>query len=154
MAFTVEQSFYDFTANDLIIGGLEVTGFGEDGSIEYDFQGDIYEHASGADGHVAISRQNDYRMVVTVTVMENSQGNRYLAELVAQQTRVAQLAPPPMPYLHRDRISGDEIKSPNAVFLTWPSPNKARSAGTREYTILLPHGAINLAFGGVTVSNL
>jgi len=153
MAFNVETAYYDFTANDLIIGGLEITGFGEDGSIEYEFQTDIWEHASGADGHVAISRQNDYRVVVTVTVMEGSRGYKYLTELVAQQTRTAQTAPPPMAYLHRDRINGDEIKGANAVFLTWPTPNKSRSASEREFTILLPHAALNMALGGTSITN-
>lgn len=136
---------YDFKENDIVVGGHRLSGFAEDGGVEYDMASDIAEHISGADGQVTASKNNDNRMVATITVMETSRAYAVLAELMQSQQQSKTYGP--LPYLHRDNINGDLVKSKYAVFLNRPGPSKARAAGEREFRILLPYAADKVKFG-------
>lgn len=133
----------------LIIGGRQIGGFAEDGGVEYEFPSDIYEHISGADSQVTISQLNDHRMIATITLMETSKSYRDLFQML--RTQEAQLIKLPLSYLHRDQINGDQVLSGSAVFLGYPAPSKSRTAGEREFRILLPHGAKSYLAGSQNI---
>lgn len=133
----------------LIIGGRQIGGFAEDGGVEYEFPSEIYEHVSGADGQVTISQMNDFRMIATVTLMETSKSYRDLFQML--RTQEAQLLKLPLAYLHRDQINGDQVLGGQAVFLGWPAPSKSRTAGEREFQILLPQGAKSFLAGSQNI---
>jgi hypothetical protein len=142
--------FYNFKTNLLLIGGFKIGGFGDDGGIEYEFGDDIHRHVSTADGQTVVSRVNDARLIVTVTLKETSAGYRRLAQLLKQQL-ANPLGLAPLPFVHRDPINGDLVTSSHAVFLNHPSPSKARDAGEREFQILLPYAAFDVQFGSLNL---
>lgn len=141
--------FYDFAQVNIIVDGFSLSGFDDDGGVEYDVQSEEYEHAVGADGQTTVSRTNDPRAVVTITVKQTGKANTILSSL--QQEQAAQPNPfqPPIVYVHRDPNTGDVINEPQAVFLQRPSPNANKTAGSREFTLLLPHFAQNVNPAGV-----
>lgn len=128
--------------NHVIIGGVRIGGYGDDAALEYEYGGDQFEDIVGADGEVTVSALNDNRMYVTITLMETSASVKDLEMLRKIQRSAARVgAIPPMPYNHVDHIRGDTITSAYAVFMDLPAPTKARTAGTREFRILLPYSA-------------
>lgn len=138
--------FYNFKSNIILINGIRIQGFGDEGGVEYEFADDAQRHTSGADGQVTVSRVNDYRMIATFTVKETSTGYTILSALMQDQLAVTDRLNP-LPYVHIDPVNGDLIRSSHAVFLTWPEPSKARDAGDREFQILLPNAAAEVIFG-------
>lgn len=136
---------YDFTENDVVLGGHRLSGYGEDGGVEYEQASEIGDHVAGADGQVTFSRNNDKRVIATITVMETSRAYQVLAELLRAQQ--AQTEIEPLTYLHRDNINGDQVQSKYAVFLNRPNPSKERTAGEREFQVLLPYAADKMQLG-------
>lgn len=143
---------YNFKdGNLIIIGGERVGGFAEDGGIEYELAADTYEDVNGADGITTISQLNDPRMYATITLMETSKSYRVLANLWRIQKE--QLIKLPMPMIHKDIINGDETKEVQAIFMAPPVPSKARTAGEREFRILLPNGVDFMQLGANNFTN-
>jgi hypothetical protein len=136
---------YDFSRVLLIVGGFEISGYGEDGGIEFEYPSDTLEHVAGADGQVTVSRTNDNRMIAHITVMETSRAYRDLATLA--RTQAAQLAIGPLPFLMRCLTTGDEVPEQFAAFIQLPTPNKAKTAGERVFDILLPNAKKLAKFG-------
>ena len=142
--------FYNFKSNIILINGIRIAGFGDEGGVEYEFGDDIHRHVSTADGETVVSRVNDYRLIATITVKETSRGNAILMALLEEQ-RANELSLEPLPFVHIDPIQGDLVRSTHAVFLNWPEPSKGRDAGEREFQILLPYAAAKLVLGANTV---
>jgi hypothetical protein len=144
------RRFYNFKTNIILINGIRIAGFGDEGGIEYDYGDDIHRHVSTADGETVVSRVNDFRLTATITVKETSRGNAILMGLLQQQ-RLNELSLEPLPFVHLDPILGDLVRSSHAVFLNFPEPSKGRDAGDREFQILLPHAAGDLILGANTI---
>lgn len=136
---------YDFKANDISVGGFLLSGYAAEGGVEYEMSSEIGEHVAGADGQVTFSRNNDKRVVATITVMETSRSYQVLAELM--QAQQDETSVQPLAYMHRDSINGDTVASAYVVFLNRPTPSKARAAGEREFQLLLPYAADKIKFG-------
>ena len=149
MAQSAVKNYNFADGNILVIGPYDIGGFAEDGGIEYEFGSDIYEHVSGADSQVTVSQLNDYRMIATVTLMETSASYKRLFDLLTIQR--AQLKKLPLSFMHRDQINGDQVAVGTIIFLNWPAPSKARTAGEREFRILLPDGAKNFQGGSLNL---
>lgn len=133
---------YNLKLVTLIVGSNIITGYGDDGGIEFEVASDIFDDSVGADGEVTASYNNDQRVYATITMKENSEGCRLLDEAMrAQITAARSGAIPSLRFYMRDPINGDEISTNNAAFKTRPGPSKAKAAGTREFVILLPDGA-------------
>lgn len=134
---------YDLKHHNIItLGGLRFGGFGEDGGVEYEYDSDVFEYVSGADGQVTVSDQNNEIMIATITLMETSKSISEMERLRDLQRKAARRGPiPPLPFIHIDIVQGDKIADTYAVFLDRPTPSKARSAGERQYRILLPYAA-------------
>lgn len=138
--------FYNFKSNIVLVGGLRISGYDDDGGVEYEFPEDIHSHTATADGHTVISRFNDERVQATITLKETSRGYRLLADLLQQQREMSE-GLLEIPYTHKDPIIGDIITSRHTVFLNYPEPTKEREAGNREFQLLLPEAASNIEFG-------
>lgn len=127
----------------LIIGGVLVGGYGKEGGVAYEYPSDRYQDDVGADGQATVSRLNDERVYVTLTLMENSPAVKELRALQVLQEFQAKTPAGvlPLPYLHQDLANGDTISSAHCVFLTQPAPSKARTVGEVEFKLLLPNAA-------------
>lgn len=131
---------YNFANQSIIVGGRNLTGFDDDGTVEYEPQSGRWSHSVGSDGQTTISRVNDPRVIATLTVKETGKAYEILAQLHAQQRAID---PDPVTYKHRDPFVGDRVNSGSAYFLNNPTIEKAKEAGSREFTILLPNGLKN-----------
>lgn len=144
------SKFYNFANNQIIVGGISIGGFEEDGGVEYEFGSDIEEDAVGADGEVTFSHLNDDRLYVNIRLKETSKsyndlGGLLLAQLTARRNLGAALFQ--VPYLHIDPNTGDEVASGEAIFMHRVGPNKGRVAGERVFRLCLPYGARNIVNG-------
>jgi hypothetical protein len=130
---------YDFARVVLVLGGYDISGYGEDGGVDVENAAVIAEDTVGADGDVTISRTNDARLYVTINVMETSRSYRDLALLQAAQEAQGEITA--LPFMLRDLNNGDQITSNNAVFLERPTSSKGRAVGERAFKLLLPYSA-------------
>lgn len=129
---------YDFASQNILVAGRRLTGFDDDGTVSYEFEGDRWTHTAGADGLVTLSRVNDPRVVATLTIKETGKAYEILAQLHKKQKDPSA---PGISYRHRDPFVGDVITSGSAFFLNRPGIEKASEAGSREFTLLLPNAA-------------
>lgn len=128
---------YDISQNYITMNGHRIGGYGDDGGIEYEHGSDLVEVAVGADGEVTFSRSNNWLMYANITVRENSNSCRMLAQM--QQMQEASPTIVPIAFYHRDALNGDEVRD-GAVFVQVPGPSKGRTAGERVFRIALPNG--------------
>lgn len=145
MAFQVLKT-YDFAANNVSIGATLIEGYGDDGGLEYSESQPHGEMTYGADGEATFSRNNAKGLEVTITLKETSNSVADLDEL-----RRAQHASPgkiqPLPYFHRDNLTGDQVVAGYCVFMNHATPSKARQAGEREFMLHLVYAADNTLEG-------
>ncbi len=71
---------HTYNGNDVavIIGGLEMSGFGDDDFVSIENESDDWSDSVGVDGEVTRSKQNDRRATVTITVKNSSPVNTLL----------------------------------------------------------------------------
>jgi hypothetical protein len=137
---------YDLAKLLLIVGGYDISGFGEDGGVTLELGADRYEKTVGADGEVAVSANNDNTVIATINVMETSKAYRVLADLQRDQED-EEGALPALDFLMRDPINGDKVSDRYAVFMNKPAPSKGKKVGSREFRILLPNAAKGMTLG-------
>lgn len=133
---------YDLRNGNIIqLGGIRLGGFGETAAISYEYRSDLMEDLVSADGYVTVSNLNDYRMIATLTMMETSKSYAQVALLMAAQQATIRAGGqiPILAFKHQDKLNGDEVTSNQAIFLIRPSQTKERTAGEREFQILLPY---------------
>lgn len=118
------------------------TGYGEGGGIEIEPEAPLHEKTVGAAGHVAISKNNDESVLVTVTCMASTALARDLSTLAKSQYNSN--SPVGVPFVMRDPHSGDEIQEKEAWFSEFPGPTKEDTQSEREFEIILPHGRKNI----------
>jgi len=131
---------YDFKLVQLVIGGVTITGYGEDGGVSIEPNADVAEATIGADGETTISRTNDRSMVATITVRETSRGYALLSGLLQLQN--AEPAILPQPFLLLDPISGERVSDEYSAFLGRPTVAKERGASDREFRLHLPSPSV------------
>lgn len=141
--------YYNLKANSLVIGGIVISGYGDDGGIEYENNSELMEMAMGADGDPTFSELNDDTLIATITLKESSPSYAALAGLLKTQldARRASGTIVPLAYHHRDPVNGDIVQCFEAVFMARPTPSKGRTAGDREFKIALPHAAADALYG-------
>jgi hypothetical protein len=129
---------HDLLAVILVIGGLPITGYGEEGAIAFEPLSPIGESKVSADGKtVVFSRNNDPRVLCRITVMRNSRAYQLLASLY--QAQKAQETILPMPFAMKNWITGAQVTEEYAVFQQVPIPSQEKTAGEDEWEILLPN---------------
>ena len=75
---------YNIKACTLLIGGVPIGGFGEDGGVVHEWVADMSEVTVGADGEAAVSRINNDDMMVTVKLLSTTLGYKRLAGIVTK----------------------------------------------------------------------
>jgi len=76
---------YDLASVFLLIGGYQIGGFGEDGAVSFEYGKPVASAKVGGDGQAVVSRNNDYSMTATITVMESSKSYKDLFTLYSAQ---------------------------------------------------------------------
>lgn len=136
MTFFQAPKLHDFSQFVLTIGGVLIGGFGEDGGVEYEWVEDIGESTIGADGLVEFERNNDKRLIATVTLKASGSGYGRLVALMKGQQQLNSITP--LPYESFNPQTGERVTSAYSIFQTRPEPNAEKSAMERETDILLP----------------
>lgn len=149
-----QTKFYSFEKNFLIINGVRIGGFDDEGGIEYEYDSDLFEVTIGADGEATASYVANDLMAVTITLKETSDSYRILANLAASQRLIARTGTGGLlqiSYKHFDPNVGDVVTTNSAIFMGRATPNKGRVAGSREFRLAIPYGALTPLFGPAAV---
>lgn len=141
---------YDLGTVQLIIGGIPIGGYGEDGGLEYEQSSALFEFNVGATGLVTASRLNDDLVFAIITVMETSASYRNLGRIMQAQAALPGVIVP-LAYLMFDPLTGDTIASAFVVFDTRPNMTKGRTAGERVFRVALPGAGANAVFGALNL---
>jgi hypothetical protein len=128
---------YSFEACKLSIGGLLISGYGEGGTITFNWDEDVWTVSTGADGETTYSYNANKALTMTVTVKNTSKGYRDLSALQATQEASAKLGIPlvVMPVAFVDPFLGDTIGGNLGVILNRPNIEKGKAAGDVEFRV-------------------
>lgn len=72
---------YDPKNVAIIVGGIPIGGFADGDMVSIEFSEDSWEHMAGADGEEMRVRKNDSRAEMTITLLQSSESNSWLAGL-------------------------------------------------------------------------
>lgn len=128
---------HDFKQYNLTIGGALIGGFGEEGGVEFEWVEDIGESTIGADGLVEFERNNDKRLLATITLKASGSGYARCVALMRAQEQQDSFTP--LPLESSNPRTGERVTSAYTIFQTRPEPNAEKSASEREIQVLLPH---------------
>jgi hypothetical protein len=142
---------YDLAKVILVVGGVPITGYGEDGGIEIEFTGPIHEVTEGADGLTVASKTNLTDAVATITLSEKAAG--YLALATAMRLQEQDPSPVllPVPFLLTDPSNGDVTSAAFTIFMARPTITKNRLAGERVFTMHLAGVAVTQIYGAANI---
>lgn len=129
---------FDLTRVTLIIGGYDISGFGEGDAISIEPMSAAMESSVGQDGQRSYSRSNDFGAKVTITVRQNSRAFRDLHALQVAQD--AAPSPPDIPFLLVDANTGERIADRQTIFMTRPGRSFQRAVQDRVFELELPNG--------------
>ncbi len=133
--FLVAKS-YDFSAVQVLIGGIKIGGFAEDSGVAIEYDGDISSVKIGADGEACVSRLPLPPANVTLTLMETSASNAILEGfLIAQRNTPAGWI---LPFVMLDPTTGEKVLSGQCSFANLPNVMKNRESSTREWRLIVP----------------
>ena len=118
----------------LSLGGVPLSGFGEDAMVSIEWDSDITTDKVGVDGEVTASKTNDRRATATITLMESSPSNAVLTGFFLAR-KAGGDAIGVVPFFMEDGISGETVIGPEAWVLKAPSVEKGKEAGEREWSI-------------------
>lgn len=143
---------YDIATVVFTLGTIFIDSgsLGEDGGYTVEGEGlTRFTEKVGAGGQVTVSRVNDKRIRIKVALMETSKYCRPIDDLVRAQALPGPVLPCTCSLV--DLITGDSVSDAYAVVTETPGPSKAKEAGMREWTVLLPNGAETLRLGSAEV---
>ena len=142
---------YDLSKVVLVVGGVPIGGYGQDGGIEIAPLAPIHEVSVGADGLTVASKTNNTDAVATVTLSEMSAGYLALAAIMKIQELNPLPVLVPIPFLLIDPSNGDQVSCAFVIFLDRPTISKGRAAGERVFVLHLPGAAIPASYGVLNV---
>lgn len=73
---------YDPKQVVVTLNGMRLQGFSEDSMVKVTFTSPVFETVAGADGKTTRVRIHDDRAVVTVSLMQSSDGNKILSSML------------------------------------------------------------------------
>lgn len=141
---------YILTANTFIFGPLNLSGFGDEGAVEYAaVVEDDAEVITGQDGGSVLNWSLDYGAIATISVRETARTYRELGELLRQQRLLIQggQAPPNYKWVHIDGINGDKIEVTGARIIGGPGLTKTSRFSNRAFKVFLPDAKAQMAYG-------
>ncbi len=142
---------YDLAKVILVVGGVPIGGYGNDGGVEVEWLAPIFEVSVGADGLTVGSKQNNTDATAVITLSEMSAGYLALAGAMKLQEFDPSPALIPLTFLLLDPSNGDQISTAFVMFTDRPTMGKGRTAGDRVFRLHLPGASINATYG---VANL
>jgi hypothetical protein len=130
---------YNLKTCPLFVGGVSISGFGEDGGVVHTWASDLVEVTTGADGESVGSRLNNDDMLVTITLMTSSLGYKRLANLMNAQRLLydAGATLVNLPYLFADPHNGDGVAAGSFFFLNRPEMAKNKKIAEVEFRLHL-----------------
>ena len=127
---------YNSSQVSISVGGIPITGFGEDTMISIEWDNDTTSDKVGVDGEVSASKNNDLRATVTITLMETSPSNAILTGFY-QARQLGTNANGVIPFNMEDNISGERVTAAEAWVLRPPVTEKGKEVSEREWTMRL-----------------
>lgn len=131
---------YDLKQVLCTVGGVTISGYGEEDAVRFEWASDIGEEFVTVDGSVLFARSNDRRLRVAITLMQTSSAVPLLAALLETQHGLPAVVAGSLvqpPFYMTDPIFGDHIAG-GCIFLNRPLPNKGKVIGEYEFRLLLP----------------
>lgn len=141
---------YVLAANTFIFGPLNLSGFGDEGAVEYAaIAEDDAEIVTGYDGGATINWILDNGVIATISVRETARTYRELGALLqAQRLLISQGLPSvPQPWTHLDAYNGDNLSVPDARIISGPGLTKTNRFSNRPFKIFLPNGKLLMKYG-------
>lgn len=125
------------------VGGVPVSGYGEDDAIGLEWDEALREKTVTADGQTIYSMNNNRGLTVTLTLSQKSYARTLLDALLEAQTGDnVGISPPlilPLPFALIDPSTGESYLSLDCVFITRPAASKGKTVGEVEYELHLPN---------------
>lgn len=138
---------YDLKTVVCTVGGVPISGYGENDAIGFEWNSEIVTPSVTADGSYTYSRNNDRGLMVTITLMQTSAAIPLLATLMeAQHGDASGVHPPlllPLPFAMVDPATGDQVLSLECVFVSRPAPSKGKQVGEVTYKMHLPSPGVS-----------
>lgn len=139
---------YDLKQVIITIAGITLSGFGESDAISFEWDGDLVEKTTTADGRTLYSRTNLKGCTATMVLSQQSRAIPLLMGLLETQHGVSiGIAPPvlpPQPFAMIDPSTGDGFFSLNSVFMNMPAPSKGKTVGEVEFRLHLEQANASL----------
>lgn len=154
MAFNTDAP-YNLNANTFIFGPVNISGFGDDGAVEYTaLSEDDVETIVGYDGTATPNMIQSWALIAEIKVRETSQTYAALGALLQIQRQAAAngIAIPRYPWLHIDGQSGDEVSDTSCLFTAGPGLTKANRYSVRSFKILIPNGKRTILYGPLNLA--
>lgn len=145
---------HNFKAVSVIIAGIEVTGYADDGGPSFEYETDVTSTTIGLDGEAVSSFMNNDSTLLTFSLQQQSPTNVALLGLWrAQEEATANgVERPPVAVSMIDTLNGDQILDANGVIERIPPPNKTREATANEWAVRLPRGRRALVLAATRVA--
>lgn len=121
---------------------IDFAGYSDDGGIVFENQSQTKSSTAGNTSHVAVSTNNDKRVMATITVWQDTRTCARLFEMARLHDRVREVRN--CPFFMRNPISGDQISSTVGIIMDIPPPTQEGEQTSREFPILLPKGRDNI----------
>ncbi len=125
---------YNSKEVSISLGGIPITGFGEDTMVSWEWDTELTTDKVSVDGIVTAAKTNDYRGTITFTLMQSSPSNAILAGFAAQR-RFGTGSLGVTSVNVKDLNSGEKVTSANAWVLVPPSGEFGSEATEREWQI-------------------
>ena len=123
---------YDPAEVVITLGGIPITGYAEDTFVNVEFDEDQWTKVTGADGHTARAKSNNYAGSVTITLMQTSAGNDVLNSLWLRDRRRNEGV---VPLLVKDSQGRTRWTATYAWVRKMPAQEFGSENGEREWVI-------------------
>jgi hypothetical protein len=124
---------YSFTNVSVTVAGKILSGFAEDIAVEIVTEIENNELMTGAGGDVTRVYKSDTRARITIHLMNNSDDNAYLENLLSAD-EIAQVGV--IPVRVTDLNTGRKYTAPNCVFATLAPVTFGKNLSTRSWILL------------------
>jgi hypothetical protein len=132
---------YDLKSSVLTVGGILVSGYGEDDAVSFDWSSELVESFETVDGTRVYARTQNRELVATITLMQTSDAVAQLrTALDFQHGGVSGIKPPaiiPQPLWFYASDNGDFV-SGGAVFLNRPNTSRGNTVGELVFRLSIP----------------
>lgn len=123
---------YDPKQVQIIVGGIPLSGFADGSFVTVARAEDAWTMTVGADGEGTRSKSNNKSGQITVVLMQSSQSNQYLSNLIlADEINNAGL----VPTMVKDGSGSSLYMAEQSYVKKAPDSDFAKVAGTRTYVI-------------------